>query len=296
MSIPEIDASATGCLPSALDAALRSHGFFRVTNAAIAPSLVHRVFAASEAFFLAQHVDRERFAYGSAQENFGYQALGEERLDQNAPPDLKQTFTMRNVLQKPPADSRWPTPEFASLMREFFAALFDQALWLQRLIAEALDVEQDFFTRCHGGENVTLRLLHYPPVESETIAEGQLGAGAHTDYGLLTLLVQDAVGGLQVLGPDDKWLDVAPVAGTVIVNAGDLLERWTNGRYRSALHRVRPTAAQQRYRQSLVLFVDPDSATEVSVLDSCTDAGNPARFPTVSAGEHLQQRINASHQ
>ncbi|MEL7297048.1 MAG: 2OG-Fe(II) oxygenase family protein [Pseudomonadota bacterium] len=296
MSIPEIDASATDSLAAALDSALCSHGFFRLTNSALDPSLVNQVFDATEAFFLAEHTDRARVAYGSAEDNFGYQALGEERLDQTAPPDLKQTFTMRNVLNKSPADSRWPTPEFASLMREFFAALFDQALWLQRVLADALNVDQNFFARCHSGENVTLRLLHYPPVKPETVAEGQLGAGAHTDYGLLTLLVQDATGGLQVLGPDDAWIDVTPVADTVIVNAGDLLERWTNGRYRSALHRVRPTAAQQRYRQSLVLFVDPDSATEVSVLDSCTDASNPPRFTTITAGEHLQQRINASHQ
>ena len=108
----------------------------------------------------------------------------------------------------------------------------------------------------------------------------------------MTLLFQDDVGGLEVLDASDQWRGVDYVDSAVVVNSGDLLERWSNGRYRSTAHRVQPKIGH-RDRYSIALFVDPDSATEVSVLDSCKSADSPALYPSITAGTYIQQQIGA---
>ena len=274
--------------------ALTDIGFMSITNLGIRPQMLDDVFSASRNFFASDIEDKLRSGYISASENFGYPGLCQEHLDPQKPADLKETFTMRNVLNHSPADDRWPSKKFRGLMHDFFAACLDGAYKMQRVLATALDLEQDFFVRYHNGENCTLRLLYYPNSGVDKIQESQLGAGEHTDYGLLTLLFQDDVGGLEVLDADDEWQPVDYLEGAIVINSGDMLERWTNGRYRSTLHRVKPKIGD-RERYSIAMFVDPDSATPVDVLDSCVSEDEPARYDPITAGEHLQQRIQASH-
>ena len=281
-------------LSNEVELALSQIGFMSVTNLGIDKQLLDRVFAASRAFFSGDQDSKMACAYQSASENFGYQGLCEEHLDPTKPADLKETFTMRNVLNHSPADSRWPSVEFKNLMHDFYQACIDGANKVQRVLAQSLEVDSEFFVRHHNGENITLRLLYYPDTYAEEIADAQMGAGEHTDYGLLTLLFQDEVGGLEVRDADDVWQAVDYVESAIIVNSGDLLERWTNGRYRSTWHRVKPKIGQ-RERYSIAIFVDPDSATPVAVLDSCIDDSHPARYSPITAGEHLQQKIQASH-
>lgn len=294
MSLPLIDFAANADPASAVDASLAEIGFMQVRNIGIAPALLLDAFRASEAFFAASAATKAKSRYLSATENFGYQGLGEENLDPNAPADLKETFTMRNIVNHPPAPERWPSAAFRDVMQSLFANALEAAHGLQRIMAQALGVPSDFFTHVHTGENVTLRLLHYPASIGAALEPGQLGAGAHTDYGFLTLLFQDDVGGLQVRDCAGAWINVPPIANAIVVNSGDLLERWTNGRYRSTLHRVAPRIGA-RSRFSIAMFIDPDSAAEVAVLPSCTGAGNPPRFPPVTAGAHLQEKLGASH-
>ncbi len=302
MEIPVIDFSvldsgdeaARRQLGQAIDAALSQTGFMSVTHLGIDDHLLREVFSASRRFFSSSIEEKRRVAYRSASENFGYQGIAEEHLDPSKPADLKETFTMRNVLNAPLASHRWPSVGFQQLMHEFYRAALEGAWRLQRVIADTLSLEPDFFTRCHTGENVTLRLLYYPASGVDHVEDEQLGAGEHTDYGLLTLLFQDEVGGLEVFNAAQQWQTIPYIEGAIVINAGDLLERWTNRRYRSTLHRVRPMIGQQE-RYSIALFADPDSATPVSVLDSCVTASRPAGFPPITAGEHLQQKIEASH-
>ena len=123
---------------------------------------------------------------------------------------------------------------------------------LLSLLATGLRLDADYFQRRYTGDpTVLFRIFRYPP--DEAAREGW-GVGAHTDYGLLTLLQQDSVGGLQILNRDG-WLDVPPLADSLVCNVGDMLERLTNGRYLSALHRAKNLT--QRERLSLVLFLDP---------------------------------------
>jgi isopenicillin N synthase-like dioxygenase len=277
-----------------IDHSLASLGFLQITDIGIDPGLLDAVFLASGAFFDGPEKAKRRSAYGSAQENFGYQGVMEENLDPQAPADLKQSFSMRNILAQPPADSRWPSAAFRDLMQRFYAQTLAAAHRLQACMAHTLGLEPDHFIQSHSGENVTLRLLHYPSTGLPAPQPGQMGAGAHTDYGFLTLLFQRDVGGLQVIDKAGAWIDVPPRADAVVVNSGDLLECWTNGRYKSTMHRVVPKIGD-RARLSIAVFIDPDSDTLVEAVPSCVSAQNPARFAPITAGEHLQARLTASH-
>lgn len=133
-------------------------------------------------------------------------------------------------------------------------------------------------------------------VAEDAMQQGRhpFGAGAHTDYGMMTLLFQDAVGGLEVQAKRGNWQPVPANPELTIINCGDLLERWTNGRFRSTNHRVLPNLGV-RARQSIVLFIGPDPEVEVACLASCCDAKNRAQYATIRAGEFIQQKILATH-
>jgi isopenicillin N synthase-like dioxygenase len=302
MKVPAIDFSSYDvkhpesfvAIGNELDLALTETGFMSITNLGIDALLLKQVFAASREFFTGDPAIKAASAYASAAENFGYQGLCEEHLDPDKPADIKETFTMRNLLQHAVDDERWPSPEFRDLMLTFYQACLEGAYRVQRVMACKLGLEPEFFVRQHNGENVSLRLLYYPASGLDSVAPEQLGAGAHTDYGMLTLLFQDDVGGLEVLDKNSQWQAVDYVDSAIVMNSGDLLERWTNGAYKSTLHRVKPKIGQKE-RFSVVMFVDPDSATSVSVLESCISGDKPALYPPITAGEHVQQRIQASH-
>lgn len=298
MEIPIIDCDEAARpdreVASDIDRALRNVGFMAVKNLGVAPAVIADVFSTSQTFFHSSLPAKQRCAYEAARENFGYQGLGQESLDPRRPGDLKETFTMRNLLAERVPSTRWPNEAFRQSVSAFYKDALAGAQRLQRLLALALDVPSDYFVKRHGGENITLRLLHYPPVPSVEINALQMGAGAHTDYGMLTLLFQDAVGGLQVQSEDGAWHDVAPRPDTIVINSGDLLERWSNGRYRSTCHRVLPRE-QSAERYSIALFVDPDSDTLVEALPSCLKSGARAMYPPITAGEHVQAKIEATH-
>lgn len=270
--------------------ALTGSGFMSLKNLGISTELRERMFAGSKNFFDLPIEEKRRIPFTGPADNFGYQGVREEHLDPKTPPDLKESITMRNPLSRTDAD--WPDEEFRDLLFEFFRACLDSVKKVQRVFAKALDVEQDFFVDCHTGENITMRCLHYPPLSADL--EGQLGAGAHTDYGMLTFLFQDMVGGLQVQDKNTgEWLDVKPVEDTILINTGDLMERWTNGSFLSTNHRVQPRGGVGD-RYSIAIFFDPDTDTLIKCLPSCMSEDMPSKYPVVTAGEHILQKIEAT--
>ena len=290
----EADPGTVAALADKVASALGTAGFMSIRNLGISQEQVSQAFKAAEWFFLQDLSKKQRASYATAGENFGFQEVGIEHLDPTQPADIKETFTMRNVLNHDPDDSRWPSDEFRKTVTLFYKACIEVAYRIQRVCASALSVDQEFFVDYHQGENVTLRLLYYPADQDGPVESGQLGAGAHTDYGMLTLLFQNGIGGLQVQDGSGVWHDVDPDPETILINTGDLMERWTNGRFRSTCHRVQPKVGAQG-RFSIAMFVDPDSATPVTVLRSCLADDEVPRFPEITAGEYIQERIEASH-
>jgi isopenicillin N synthase-like dioxygenase len=276
-----------------LQQALESTGFLYAHGLGLQSSRLQAAFDSARHFFNLPAEVKQRYAYTDVAANFGYQGVEQERLNPASFPDLKESFTMRNALAVPQQAQRWPDDTFRRAALSLYESGLAAAFRVLEIMAASLQLPSQFFVERHSGENVTLRFLRYPANLLRRDAQ-QLGAGAHTDYGSITLLFQDDVGGLEVRDAQGRWRAAPPVPGSAVVNTGDLMERWTNGRFRSTLHRVRPIAGEAD-RYSIALFVDPDAAVAVDCIDSCVSAANPRRYSRITAGEHLSQKIAATH-
>jgi isopenicillin N synthase-like dioxygenase len=287
------DREAAARISGTVHEALIDSGFMYVRGHGLDPALISRAFAIASRFFALPAEGKNLLAYGSAEANFGFQGIEAESLDPTSKPDLKETFTMRNARAWASRADRWPDSEFRDMALGFYDASLAAAYLILAILAASLRLPPGFFAERHLGENVSLRFLHYPANLPSKSAE-QLGAGAHTDYGSITLLFQDDVGGLELLSSDGTWRFAPPVEDAIVINTGDLMERWTNGRFRSTVHRVRPITGN-RDRYSIALFVDPDSAVQVECIESCIAPGMTARYPPIAAGEHIRRKIEATH-
>jgi len=288
MSVPLIDLSAAPdtVLAQHIDAALRESGFFAVAGHGVPQPVVDAAFDASHRFFaLAEH-DKARWYIDGWPIKRGFDPIGWQSLDVGMPPDVKESFYMGNTSLGP---NQWPdealVPGFRAACEAYSQAMHRVALRLMALFAQALGMAPHAFDGYMRDPTCTTRLLHYPP-QPATAAPGQIGCGAHTDWGALTLLAQDDAGGLQVQRADGSWLDVPPVPGALVVNTGDMMPRWTNDRWRSTMHRV-INRLSGRDRWSIAYFFDLDPQARIAPLPCCIDAGNPARYEAVTAGEHL---------
>jgi isopenicillin N synthase-like dioxygenase len=155
-------------------------------------------------------------------------------------------------------------------------------------MALSLGLPESYFDHTHPNPMVTLRMVRYPahPADAD---ERTYGAGAHTDWGALTILAQDAHGGLEVRMPDGEWVPATPVKDAFVVNLGDMIPRWTNDRYHSNLHRVRNVHSGGGPRYSIPMFYSPDFLARVEAVPGTVAPGASARYEPCTVGEHLQQ-------
>ena len=163
----------------------------------------------------------------------------------------------------------------------------------------ALEQPEDWFAGFIERHFSILSSHHYPALR-ELPKPGQLRTGAHTDFGALTILAMtEADGGLEVRMPNGVWQPVRPPPGTLVVNLGDMMARWTDGRWTSTLHRVanpRDLNSARSRRQTIGYFMHPDYDAPIGAIPSCVPAGEEPGFPTISAGEHIAMKIAASHE
>ena len=183
-------------------------------------------------------------------------------------------------------------PGFKTTVERYHDAMLLLAKELIAAIAVSLELPADYFERLQRKPITIQRLQHFPPQEG-TITKDEMGIGAHTDYGFLTILSQDSVGGLQVKSRDDRWVNAPPIEGSLIINIGDFVQTFTNDRYISTLHRVVNTSRIKRY--SIPFFIDLDFDAEVSVVPTCQSESNPARYLAHTCGEHKYGRFVNSY-
>lgn len=219
------------------------------------------VFSTSASFFRLPPATKDALAWTTPQANRGYSSPGREKVTQltssaavsalrTASPDIKESFEIGRD-DEPNHPNRWPDeassafPAAAAGFRHTMTAFFAQLAALHADVMRAIAVgmglpEEGFFDRFVSDADNTLRLLHYPAVRRDVfrINPGQVRAGAHSDYGSITFLFQDGRGGLQVQSPGGGFVDATPIEGTCVVNAGDLLARWSNDTIKSTIHRV----------------------------------------------------------
>jgi isopenicillin N synthase-like dioxygenase len=189
------------------------------------------------------------------------------------------------------APNLWPAavPSLRPTVETYYRAMADLAATLMEAFAVALGLDDRIFDDLIDAHGSALRLAHYPALDGAA-PPGQFRAGAHTDYGTLTILWTDGEPGLQVQAPDGSWLDVEPVDGGLIVNLGDLMERWTNDRWRSTMHRVAVTS-QSASRLSIPFFHNAnwDATVECIVAD-----GEAPKYAPITAGRHLMEKFRST--
>ncbi len=304
--IPVIDAGAlAGDDPAAIAAAgakmreaAERIGFFYVANHGVPEATVARAFAASKAFFAMPEADKRKAEIDARHR--GFLAVGQAKMYASAKIDLKESFLWGLELGAEDPDVRagkplmgpnnWP-PAPADMRAAFYDYYLGICACGQRLLkglAASLEREPRFFERAFAKPLARGSAIYYPPQPPE-LGELQFGVAPHTDYGGLTLLAQDMVGGLQVLGANGKWVTAHPIPGTLVINIGDLMHRWTNGRFASNPHRVVNESGRERY--SIAVFFDPHPDTVVDPRDLLDDPAQ-AKYPPITCGEYIVGRFD----
>jgi isopenicillin N synthase-like dioxygenase len=208
---------------------------------------------------------------------------GLDPADDDPAPGAANPFRVPNLWPESPAglrDGLYPFLEHAQ----------GCAVHLMQAFAVALGAPRGAFLKTAGRPISRASIVHYPPQPAD-LGEQQFGVGAHTDFGCLTILCQDDVGGLQVLNAAGEWVTAHPIEGTLVVNVGDLMARWSNDRFRSTPHRV--VNASEVHRYSLVAAYDPDAATLVDPGDLLA-AGETPRHAPVTCGAYITERFDRS--
>lgn len=274
-----------------LHRACRDVGFFYVRNHRVPLNLCQDIVRQAERFFALPVEDKLRYNIDEIGTHHGYVPYGS--LVITGKPDLQEAF---EICTEHPADdpdylaghicygpNLWPEElsGFREIVYGYFEAIIELSHRLCRAFAIALDQNEDFFEAKTQRTMSQMRLIHYPPQEAP-LDEGTIGIGAHTDYEIFTVLLQTEHGGLQVKNTAGDWIEAPPIEDTLIINLGDMLERWTNGHYVSTPHRVINTSDQERY--SFPLFFAAEHETIVQPLASCTDSFHPPRYPPVQSG------------
>ncbi len=191
--------------------------------------------------------------------------------------------------------NQWPAglDGFRKVLHDYDAAMCALAHRIVVALAAALGDEAGVIAGSFDPPTTWLRLLHYPP-RPAAAPDDLYGSAPHIDFGCITLLAQDDIGGLQVRTPDERWVDATPIPGSFVVNVGTMLHRWSNGRLLATPHRVINTSGRERY--SVPFFYDPDVATVIEPLASCVEPGAEPGFGPLHFGEFLRSELEAGYQ
>ncbi|KAF9450140.1 Clavaminate synthase-like protein [Macrolepiota fuliginosa MF-IS2] len=292
--------------------AFKESGFIYLRNHGISADTIQTTFQKSADFFRLPSEVKSTLAWEDPRSNRGYVKVGRERVTQSRDPneiaalrakapDFKESMEIGRDW-----DSEWKNmwpheanvPGFKQTMLDFYQTCHNLHVNVMRSIAMGLSLGESFFDDKINDQCHNLRLLSYPPVKRALLdGEGQARAGAHSDYGTLTLLFQDSVGGLEVQNPHTgKFIPATPIDGTIVVNVGDLLARWSNDVLRSTLHRVVAPVAKligtnetlTPARQSIAFFCNPNFSATIACLPNC---GNNPKYPPVNTGDYIVGRL-----
>ena len=301
--LPVVDLSGR---PAAVALQLReaceTNGFFYLSNHRISDDLLAAVFAANREFHALPL--EEKLEVRLNRHFRGYQPIGGSTLKLSTVeaahhPNQSESFFARHIKNSSegggcPIDgpNQWPTRPagFREALEAYMVRINQLGLRLAELMALALDEPPaTFVDRYFGRPSLALRLLHYPA--AERVQAGAFGIAPHTDYGFLTFLAQDEIGGLEIRSPAGQWQAVPPLPGTFVVNIGNALSLMTNGRFVSTAHRV-INAASGASRYSIPVFFDPCLDARVEVLKAFDD--HRQRPPPMDFGEYFYSRLSAN--
>ena len=299
-------------VPGALEAvaeelgvALETVGFFLLVDHGVPRELIARTFEEARRFHAQPAA--AKLALRMNEHNNGYMAMGRyavwtSDVNANDKPDLNEAFFTKR--ERAPDDplviagrrfagpNRWPEdlPGFRDTVLAYTEAVDELGRRLMPACAVALDLPPAAFDAAFAESQFSFRLSHYPPVEAEP---NQFGIAPHTDANFLTFLAQTEVPGLQLRLPSGEWFDVPYVPDSYAVNSGDMLTRWTNGRFKSTPHRALPPVGRDRY--AIPFFLGPHLDTEIACLPTCQGPDHPARFPPITYDAYLHWWYDANY-
>jgi isopenicillin N synthase-like dioxygenase len=273
-------------------------GFFYVRNHGIPQSQIDAIFDISHRFFARPPEDKRKLAVNAY--HHGFIEMGEAQMYAGANTDLKESFVWGLDVGADDPDTlagnrligpnRWPDymPEMRAALVGYMQACNALGARLLEAFAVSIGVPHDTFIRSFDRPISRGSLVYYPP-QDPALGSRQFGVAPHTDYGCLTFVYQDEVGGLQVMGAEGQWLMAHPIPGTFVVNVGDLLARWTNDRFKSTPHRVVNSSGRERY--SMAVFVDPNHDTLIAPI---VRDGEMAKYEPVDCGDYILGRYDTS--
>ncbi|MBT7953012.1 MAG: isopenicillin N synthase family oxygenase, partial [Gammaproteobacteria bacterium] len=282
------DIEVTRQLGNELRHALENVGFFVIINHGISQELLESVYQESQRFFSLSEEEKMTKEFTLARPT-GYRALGTSKsgasnLDSIKKPNLNESYFVNpervtdddGTSDLPHiAPNQWPSGlhGFRETLLEYFRVMEVLGMRMLPLFATALDLNTDYFSPFFSRPLTSLRLAHYPPMHHE---EDQYGLSPHTDSGFMTLLPQSKVSGLQIRPEGSGWISPPDIPGSLIVNSGDILKRWTNDRFLSTPHLAKNITNIDRY--SLPFFFDPNADALIECLHTCQNAENPPSY------------------
>ena len=272
-------------------------GFFYVRNHNVAQPVIERAIGAAKRFFALPAETKNQVKVEGWHR--GFLSVGQAKMYDDAKVDLKESFIYGLEIAADDPDfcagnrmvvpNRWPAaiPELREALYPYFASAVECGRALLRGFALGMDLPEDSFVR-NWRKNISRGAAIYYPPQPPDLGREQFGVAPHTDFGVLTVLWQDDSGGLQVLNKQQQWVTAHPIAGTLVVNVGDLLARWTNDGFASTAHRVVNTSGHARY--SMPVAVDPDHDTLIDPRMVCRPGETP-HYEPITCGDYLNWRF-----
>ncbi len=285
-----------------LGEAYNNIGFVAIRNHGLSDALTTKLYSTIKAFFLLPEEVKKKYEKEELAGQRGYIGKGKEHAKGRKIGDLKEFYHIgQDVI---PGDARtaeypeniWPNEitEMREVTLEAYQTLEQTGIQMLSAIALYLGLEEDYFNEKVTKGNSILRPIHYFPIENpEEIPEDAVRAAEHGDINLITLLMGASADGLQVLRRDGKWIPITALPEQIIVNVGDMLDRLTNHKLKSTIHRVvnPPRELMGISRYSIPFFMHPKSEMDLSSLASCIDEKHPKKYEDTTAGAFLNQRL-----
>lgn len=274
-------------------------GFVSLKNHFLSDDLVSELYKEVKSFFDLSLETKEKYEIEGLGGQRGYISFGKEHAKGKKEGDLKEFWHFgqepsedANLIEDYPENVQVEElKDFNKTGMEAYRMLEKTGIYVLRALALYINLDENYFDHWASNGNSILRPIHYPPITEEP--KGAVRAGAHGDINLITLLMGASTGGLQVLRKDGEWIDAIPEEDELVINVGDMLERHTNNKLRSTIHRVinPPKELWSQPRYSIPFFMHPRSEMKLDCLEECIDENHPKQYEDITAGEFLHQRL-----
>ncbi len=285
-----------------LGEAYNSIGFVAIKNHGLSDSLTEKLYTDVKAFFALSDEQKKQYEIAEIAGQRGYIGKGKEHAKGRNTGDLKEFYHVgQEVLDNDPIkkeypDNIWPKelPELEGVALEVYKRLESTGVQMLKAIALYLQLPEDYFDKRVKHGNSILRPIHYFPIENpDSVPADAVRAAEHGDINLITLLMGASADGLQVLRRDGKWIPITALPEQLVVNVGDMLERLTNKKLKSTIHRVvnPPRALMNKPRYSIPFFMHPRSEMNLAALPGCVSTDQPKLWDDITAGNFLNQRL-----